>query len=149
MLFNQKLVLFLFFLSCFFHFPSYLSFNFLDFCLPSFALVNVERETMHCIIVLSCYHRNNQSSTYELFQIESTKVQPYQVWTLSGLRFLTGSWLIETVSYFVLGHAIFTIFSPQLIRQIILLTKYENTTRIFLQIFIIFVYYYLCPLKAL
>ena len=62
---------------------------------------------MHCIMILSCCHRNNQSSTYELFliQIGGTKVQPCQVWTLSGLRFLTGSWLIEKVSHFAPGYA--------------------------------------------
>ena len=51
--------------------------------------------------VLSCCHRNSQSSTYELFliQIGGIKVQPCKVWTLSGLRFLTDSWLIENPLY--------------------------------------------------
>ena len=94
------------FLWWFFHFSSYLSFNFPDFCLSHFAPFNGESETIHCIVVLTCCHRNNQSSTYELFliQIGGTKFQPCQVWTLSGLRFLTDSWLTEKVSHFAPGY---------------------------------------------
>ena len=108
MLFNHKLVLFSFFFMFFFYFPTYLSFDFPDFCLSHFPPFNGESETMPCIVLLTCSHRNNQSSTYELFliQIGGTKVQPCQVWTLSGLRFLTGSWLIEKVSHFAPGYAI-------------------------------------------
>ena len=88
------------FVVVFFLFPSYLSFNFPDFCLFCFALVNGESETMHCIMVLSCCHKNNQSSTYEfvLIQIGCIKVQPCQVWILSGLRVLIVSWLTKKVS---------------------------------------------------
>ena len=72
---------------------------------------------MHCTMALPFFHKNNESSIYELvlIQTEGTKDQPCYVWTLSALTFLTDSWLI--VSHFDPGYAITACSLLQLIQN--------------------------------